>query len=126
MRSKFRMELVAVVNHAARYLFPLFSEGGPDAHAYLDRSSSQPIICAVTLLRKACKFLGMEVHATYPDITAELQFAGEAKEGRLMDEVVHLKNEAEFEARKVRAFIFGNVEVKGMVEAETLKAGEAT
>jgi hypothetical protein len=81
---------------------------------------------AMTLLRSACELSRKEVRATYPDITAELQFAGEALEGRPMDVVVHLKNEAAFEARKVRAFIFGDVEVKGMVEAETLKAGQST
>lgn len=50
----------------------------------------------------------------------EPELVGEAKESRAMDVVVHLKNEADFEARNVRAFIIGDAEVKGMVEAEVL------
>ncbi|MCG7844565.1 MAG: hypothetical protein MIO90_03950, partial [Methanomassiliicoccales archaeon] len=77
---------------------------------------------AMSQLRTACEISRKEVRATYPDIAAELQFVGEALEGRPMDVIVHLKNEAEYEARNVRAFIFGDVDVKGMVEAESLKA----
>ncbi|MHC1709787.1 MAG: hypothetical protein AB9819_05210 [Methanomassiliicoccales archaeon] len=76
------------------------------------------------LLRKAIEMSRKEVRSTYPDISAELELVGEAKEGRPMDVVVHLKNEAAFEARNVRAFIFGDAEVKGMVEAEVLKPNE--
>ncbi|HIH76611.1 MAG TPA: hypothetical protein HA343_04785 [Methanomassiliicoccales archaeon] len=61
---------------------------------------------------------------TSPGIPVELELVGEAKESRAMDVVVHLKNEAEHEARNVRAFIFGNAEVKGMVEAEVLKPNQ--
>ncbi|MHC1680329.1 MAG: hypothetical protein AB9860_03650 [Methanomassiliicoccales archaeon] len=76
------------------------------------------------LLRKAIEMSRKEVRSTYPDISAELELVGEAKEGRAMDVVVHLKNEAEHEARNVRAFIFGDAEVKGMVEAEVLKPNQ--
>ena len=76
------------------------------------------------LLRKAIEMSRKEVRSTYPDISAELELVGEAKEGRAMDVIVHLKNEAEHEARNVRAFIFGDAEVKGMVEAETLKPNQ--
>jgi tetratricopeptide (TPR) repeat protein len=79
---------------------------------------------ALELLRKAIEMSRKEVRATYPDISAELELVGEAKEGRPMDVVVHLKNEAEHEARNVRAFIFGDAEVKGMVEAEVLRPKE--
>ena len=77
-------------------------------------------------LKRACEIARKEVRSTYPDITAELQFVGEVKQGRPMDVVVHLRNDAKHDARNVRAFIFGDAEVKGMVEAETLKAGEST
>ena len=77
------------------------------------------------LLRKAIELSRKEVRSTYPDISAELELIGEAKEGREMEVVIHLKNEAAYEARKVRAFIFGDAEVKGMVEAEVLKPKEA-
>ncbi|MBP7087537.1 MAG: hypothetical protein KBA58_05700, partial [Methanomassiliicoccales archaeon] len=76
------------------------------------------------LLRKAIEMSRKEVRSTYPDISAELELVGEAREGRALDVVVHLKNEAEYEARNVRAFIFGDAEVKGMVEAEVLKPNE--
>ncbi len=76
------------------------------------------------LLRKAIEMSRKEVRSTYPDISAELELVGEAKEGRSMDVIIHLKNEAEYEARNVRAFIFGDAEVKGMVEAEVLKPNE--
>ena len=76
------------------------------------------------LLRKAIEMSRKEVRYTYPDISAELELVGEAREGRPMDVIVHLKNEAEREARNVRAFIFGDAEVKGMVEAETLRPNE--
>ncbi len=79
---------------------------------------------ALDLLRKAIEISRKEVRATYPDISAELELVGEAREGRPMDVVVHLKNEAEHEARNVRAFIFGDAEVKGMVEAEALKPNQ--
>lgn len=79
---------------------------------------------ALELLRKAIEMSRKEVRATYPDISAELELVGEAREGRPMDVVVHLKNEAEHEARNVRAFIFGDAEVKGMVEAEVLRPKE--
>jgi len=78
------------------------------------------------LLKKACEISRKEVRSTYPDISAELEFSGEVAEGRPLDVVVHLKNEAEHGARNVRAFIFGDAEVKGMVEAESLKGGEET
>ncbi|MCX6651422.1 MAG: hypothetical protein NT131_07200 [Methanomassiliicoccales archaeon] len=81
---------------------------------------------AVEQLKKACEISRKEIRATYPDITAELQFVGAAVDGRPMDIVVHLRNDGQHEARKVKAFIFGDVDVKGMVEIETLKAGEAT
>jgi len=76
------------------------------------------------LLRKAIEMSRKEVRSTYPDISAELELVGEAKEGCPMDVVVHLKNEAAHEAKNVRAFIFGDAEVKGMVEAEVLKPGQ--
>ena len=75
-------------------------------------------------LKRACDISRKEVRATYPDITAELEFVGEAKEGGRMDVVVHLKNDADYDARIVRAFIFGDAEVKGMVEVDLLKAGQ--
>ena len=78
------------------------------------------------LLRKAMETSRKEVRSTYPNISAELELVGEAREGRAIDVVVHLKNEADFEARNVRAFIFGDAEVKGMVEAEALKPNEET
>jgi len=79
---------------------------------------------ALELLRKAVEASRKEVRSTYPDISAELELVGEAREGRPMDVVVHLKNEADHDARNVRAFIFGDAEVKGMVEAEVLRPNE--
>ncbi len=76
------------------------------------------------MLRKAAEISRKEVRATYPDISAELELVGEAREGRPMDVVVRLRNEAKHAARNVRAFIFGDAEVKGMVEAEALRPDE--
>ena len=77
-------------------------------------------------LKKAVEASRREVRLTYPDISAEVEVAGEAIEGRPMDLVIHLRNEAKHDARKLRAFVFGDAEVRGMVEAELLKAGEGT
>jgi len=80
---------------------------------------------AMEQLKKAAEISRKEIRTTFPDIAAELQFVGDASDGRPMDIIVHLRNDAPYEARKVKAFIFGDVDVKGMVELESLKAGES-
>ncbi len=76
-------------------------------------------------VRPSCSLMVMVAQGQGPpshlrDVSVEPELVGEAKESSAMDIVVHLKNEADFEARNVHAFIIGDAEVKGMVEAEVL------
>jgi len=76
------------------------------------------------LMGKALETLQQEVRSMYPRVTADVELAGEVREGRPLDVKLCLRNDSGHGARSVRAFVFGDVEVKGMVEAGSLGPGE--
>ncbi len=77
------------------------------------------------LLRRALETSRNEVRATCPRIAVDAELAGDAKEGRPMDVLLRVTNTGEHAARAVRAFLFGDAEVRGMLEAEALAPGES-
>lgn len=73
-------------------------------------------------LKKAKESSLREVRGTYPRIIASTDMSGDAIEGRPIDVIITLRNTGDHSARNVKAFVFGDVEVKGMMDVGELKA----